>query len=312
MKKVLFLGGSGFLGQHLIRSFSPDVRAFAIARSLQSVSRVRNASSSIEILSAEEATRIRFDRIFNLVVEYGRGGMPLARLIQPNLIYPLELLETIEADVVLNVSTALPQNYSNYALSKKLLEQALGFLEKRTKRPFLNVHLHNMYGPGAEITELVGMVVTKMLVDQPLDLSDCRNSRDFVFVDDAVAALSCISSNPECFPPGSPVEIGTGKATCLRDVVALVQELTGSRSEIRFGARASNEFEPDVLVANTQALRSVGWTPCFDLRQGLQATIKALASRRPQLADPIGGTGPAFKARPLARRARPRAPAVGC
>jgi nucleoside-diphosphate-sugar epimerase len=287
MKKVLFLGGSGFLGQHLIRSFSPDVKTFAIARSLQSVDRVKNASSSIEIVSADEAARIRFDRIFNLVVDYGRGGASLSQLIQPNLIYPLKLLETIEADVVLNVSTALPQNYSNYALSKKLLEQSLQFLQKRKGRPFLNVHLHNMYGPGAEVTEFVGFIVTKMLADQVVDVSECRNSRDFVFVDDVVSALSHISANPQSFLPNSAVEIGTGKPTCLRELVSMVQELTGSRSEIRFGAKPSNQFEPEILVANTHPLEAVGWAPRHPLRQGLEATIKGLASRPQQVAEPI-------------------------
>ena len=284
--KVLFLGGSGFLGQHLIRSFSPDVRTFAIARTLQSVGRVKDASSSIEIVSAEEAARIRFDRIFNLVVDYGRGGTTLSQLIQPNLIYPLQLLETIEADVVLNVSTALPQNYSSYALSKKLLEQSLEFLERCNNRRFINIHLHNMYGPGSEVTEFVGFVVTKMIADQVVEVSDCRNSRDFVFVDDAVSALSHISAKPERFLPGSPVEIGTGKPTCLRELISMVQELTGSRSEIRFGARPSNDFEPDILVANTHPLRSVGWAPCHSLRQGLEATIKGLVSRPRQVAEP--------------------------
>jgi nucleoside-diphosphate-sugar epimerase len=248
---------------------------------------VKDASSSIEIVSAEEAARIRFDCIFNLVVDYGRGGAPLARLIQPNLIYPLELLETIEADVVLNVSTALPQNYSNYALSKKLLEQSLAFLEKREKRPFLNIHLHNMYGPGAEVTEFIGFVVTKMLAHRVVEVSHCRNSRDFVFVDDVVSALIQISANADRFLPGSPVEIGTGTPTCLRELVSVVQELTGSRSEIRFGARPSNDFEPDILVANTYPLRSVGWAPRHSLRQGLAATIKGLASRPRQVAEPI-------------------------
>lgn len=284
MKKVLVLGGSGFLGQNLIRSLSRDVQTFAIARSMQSIARIRDISATIRIVSPEEAARIRFDRIFNLVVDYGRGGAPLARLIQPNLIYPLELLETIEADFVLNVSTALPQNYSNYALSKKLLEHSLDYLEKREKRRFINIHLHNMYGPGAEVSEIVGFVVSRMLADEPVEVSDCSNSRDFIFVQDVVKALAFICAHPETFPRGRPVEIGSGEATCLRDLIFMIQDLTGSAGTIRFGARPRNEFEPPVLVANTEALRSLGWEPHHSLRQGLEVTIDALASRHRLLA----------------------------
>ncbi len=284
MKKILFLGGSGFLGRQLIRSLSGEVQAYAIARSLQGEGRIKGVSSSIEVVSAQEAARIRFDRIFNLVVDYGRGGAPVAQLIQPNLVYPLQLLETIEAEVVLNVSTALPQNYSNYALTKKLLEHSLDYLERRSGRPFVNIHLHNMYGPGAEVSEFIGFVVLRMLAGQPVEVSDCRNSRDFVFVDDVVSALSLLCANTDDLPLTSPVEIGTGESTCLRDLLFMIRELTGSASEIRFGAKPGNAFEPDRLVADTAALRRFGWAPRYPLREGLQATIAALTSPRRQLA----------------------------
>jgi CDP-paratose synthetase len=286
MQKVLFLGGSGFLGQQLLRSQPSDVQPFAVARSLKSANSISRISSSIEVVSAQQAASMKFDRIFNLVVDYGRGGTPLARLIQPNLVYPLGLLETIEAEVVLNVSTALPQEYSNYALSKKLLEQSLAYLEKRTKRRFINIHLHNMYGPGAEISEIVGFVISKMIAEQTVEVSNCSNSRDFIFVDDVVRALSLISAKPDELLSGSPVEIGSGEATCLRDLIFLLRDLTESKSEIRFGVRPGNEFEPPELRANTDQLRSLGWEPHYSLREGLAATINALAPHRSE--QPVG------------------------
>ncbi|HEX8532624.1 MAG TPA: NAD-dependent epimerase/dehydratase family protein [Allosphingosinicella sp.] len=287
MKKILFLGGSGFLGRQLIRSLTSDVQPYAIARSIEGEDRIKDVSPSIRIVSPGEAAKIRFDRIFNLVVDYGRGGAPIAQLIQPNLIYPLQLLETIEADAVLNVSTALPQNYSNYALTKKLLEQSLDYLGARRGRPFVNIHLHNMYGPGAEVSEFVGFVILRMLAGEPVEVSHCRNSRDFIFVADAVSALSLLCASAENFAPGSPVEVGTGRSTCLRDLLFTIRELTGSSSEIRFGAKPGNGFEPDRLVADTTALQRLGWTPRHSLRQGLQTTIEALAASRPRVAQPI-------------------------
>jgi nucleoside-diphosphate-sugar epimerase len=277
MQKILFLGGSGFLGQQLLRSLPADIQPFAVARSLKSANRITRISPSVEVVSTQTAAKIKFDRIFNLVVDYGRGGMPLARLMQPNLLYPLELLEAVEAEVVINVATALPQEYSNYAFSKKLLEYALRYLEKRTKRRFINIHLHNMYGPGAEISELVGFVISKMLREQSVEVSDCSNSRDFIFVDDVVQALYLISAKHEELPAGSPVEIGSGEPTCLRNLIFMLRDLTGSNSEIRFGARPCNEFEPPVLAANTAPLRLLGWNPHHSLRDGLIATITAMA-----------------------------------
>lgn len=274
--KILFLGGSGFLGRVLLRSLSPEVRPFAVARSPESARRIGEACPAATILSADQAAETSFDRVVNLVVDYGRGGAALARLIPSNLLYPVEILERVQAEVVLNVSTALPSTYSPYALSKKLLEQSLDYLEARTGRRFVNIHLHNMYGPGAEATEFVGFVVRRMLANEPVEVSPCRNARDFIFLDDAVDALLRLCAHPHDLPPGRPVEVGTGQSTCLRDAVLLIRELAGSASEIRFGARPANPFEPDRLQADTAALRRLGWAPRFSLREGIGATIAAL------------------------------------
>jgi nucleoside-diphosphate-sugar epimerase len=285
MRKVLFLGGSGFLGQHLLRSLAGDFRIFAVARSQAAARKIQEASSSVRIVSADEAAETRFDRILNLVVDYGRGGTSLTELMQPNLLYPLALLEQIEAEVVINVSTALPCSYSNYALSKKLLEQSLNYLEQRTGRRFLNIHLHNMYGPGAEITEIVGYAVSRMLAGKSVEVSDCRNSRDFIFVADVVEALAAISAHPESLARGVPVEVGSGRSTSLRELISRIQSLAGSAADIRFGAKPCNPFEPPVLKAKIAPLRALGWTPRYSLDEGLRATMDALAARRRQFAE---------------------------
>lgn len=286
MQKLLFLGGSGFLGQHLIRHFSDGYRTFAVPRSAQGVSKLQAASNTIEIVTAEEAAEIRFDRIFNLIVDYGRGGAPLARVMQSNLVHPLQMLEVIEAEAVINVSTALPPIYSYYALSKKLLEQSLVHLEEKKRRSFFNIHLHNMYGPGGEVSELIGFAGSKLLTDQPVEVSECANSRDFIFVDDVVSALSTISKNTDRLSTDAPIEIGSGQATRLRDLVLMLKNLTGSTSDLCFGARPGNAFEPDVLVANIGALSQLGWAPRHSLREGLQVTLDALATKRRKAAQP--------------------------
>lgn len=275
MPKLLLLGGSGFLGRHLLRSLRNDAETFAVVRSPRGAEKIRAASPATRIVTIEEASSLRFDRIFNLVADYGRGGAPLARLLGPNLLYPLEMLEAVEGEAVLNVSTALPPNYSNYARSKKLLEQALTHLEERTGRRFINVHLHNMYGPGGEPAELVGFVIARMLAGSPVEVSDGRNSRDFIFVDDAVAALNVLSTGADALSPGAPVEVGSGRSVRLRDVVLLLGELTGSTSELRFGAKPGNPFEPDRLAADVGPLRRLGWAPHHPLREGLKATVAA-------------------------------------
>lgn len=278
MQTILILGGSGYLGQRLIQSLADRFQIHAITRSSEAASRIKTALPTVQIRSAGEAAATRFDRIINLVVDYDRNGASLTSAMETNLLYPMSLLSEIEAEAVINVSTALPRFYSNYSLSKKLLEDSLQFLELTRARPFFNVHLHNMYGPGAHELEFVQFVVRRMIEGKPVEVSMCSNSRDFIFVDDVVRAIALVALNPERLARGSPIEIGTGRSTCLQDLLFMIQRLTGSASEIRFGAKSGNSLEPHVLSADTSAMRGLGWAPLYSLEEGLQATIRSATS----------------------------------
>lgn len=287
MQKILVLGGSGYLGRRLIQSLAGRCQIHAIARSAEAATRIKTASLTVHILSAEEAAASRFDRIFNLVVDYGRDGASLMSAMETNLLYPLSLLAEVEAEAVINVSTALPRYYSNYSLSKKLLEDSLQFLERTRGRPFFNVHLHNMYGPGAHELEFVQFVIRRMLEGKPVEVSVCSNSRDFIFVDDAVRAIALVALHFERLARGIPIDIGTGRPTCLQDLLLIIQRLTGSTSEIRCGAKSSNPLEPHVLSADATAMRDLGWAPLYSLEEGLQATIRSLSSSDRASADQL-------------------------
>lgn len=278
MQTILILGGSGYLGQRLIQSLADRFQIHAITRSSEAASRIKTALPTVQIRSAGEAAATRFDRIINLVVDYDRNGASLTSAMETNLLYPMSLLSEIEAEAVINVSTALPRFYSNYSLSKKLLEDSLQFLELTRARPFFNVHLHNMYGPGAHELEFVQFVVRRMIEGKPVEVSMCSNSRDFIFVDDVVRAIALVALNPERLARGSPIEIGTGRSTCLQDLLFMIQRLTCSASEIRFGAKSGNSLEPHVLSADTSAMRGLGWAPLYSLEEGLQATIRSATS----------------------------------
>lgn len=181
---------------------------------------------------------------------------------------------------MINVSTALPADYSDYAYTKKLLEEALTRLGGRTPVRYLNVHLHNMYGPGMDETNLVAFLATRMLAGEPVELSDCENSRDFSYIDVLVEALDRISASATRLPVDRPIEVGTGEPVLLRALVSSVRELTGSTAEIAFGARPGNPREPAVLAADPQLLESLGWRPAHSLQGGLRRCVEHLRESR--------------------------------
>lgn len=71
---MLFLGGSGFLGRSLIGHFARGGAAIhATARSEASAAKIRAAAPSAVIVAEEDISAERYQRVFNLIVDYGRG-----------------------------------------------------------------------------------------------------------------------------------------------------------------------------------------------------------------------------------------------
>jgi nucleoside-diphosphate-sugar epimerase len=272
--KVLVLGGSGLLGRALIAHLGAGGHAIhAIVRSEESARKVEAAHPDAITLSREDATGQSFDRLINLVVDYGRGGGDLSALLRTNLLYPLEIAEAARADAILNVSSALPADYSDYAFSKKMLEEALDRFAGRRGVRNVNIHLHNMYGPIFDETNLVSSLIARMRRGEKVELSSCANSRDFIFIDDVVAAIETVATRVDALPDGAPVAVGSGIATPLRSLVETLQAKTGSRSPVLYGARPDNPREPAHLAADLTALSAAGWTPGWSLDAGLEETL---------------------------------------
>jgi nucleoside-diphosphate-sugar epimerase len=81
------------------------------------------------------------------------------------------------------------------------------------------------------------------------------------------------------------INLGTGVETTLREVVATVIDLTGSGSEVRWGAMAPRRWDTDRWVADPSlAARLLSWRPAHDLRRGLVA----MAAWMEQVGDDYG------------------------
>lgn len=286
MARVLILGGSGVLGRALIAHLAMrEYEIEAVVRSREASLRVKSAAPNTTTLAAGDAAGRKYDRVVNLVVDYGRGGGSLSSLIRTNLLYPLDLIESVKAAAVINVSTALPEDYSEYASSKKMLERGLDRVAARRGHRCVNVHLHNIYGPGCDETNLVAALIGRMRCSETIELSSGKNSRDFIYMDDVTSALEALLSRLDRVPDVSAVDVGSGVSTRLSDLVLLIQAKTGSSSTVLYGARPDNPREPPLLAADLRAISATGWKPAWSLDCGLDATAAFMADNIRSAAD---------------------------
>ena len=138
-------------------------------------------------------------------------------------------------------------------------------LEVRIARIF------NTYGPRMQFDD--GRVVTNLvhqaLTGEPLTLyGDGTQTRSFCYVDDEVTGLLALLDGPI----DTPVNIGNPNEVTMRELAALVLELTGSDSttvHLPLPADDPRVRRPDIALARDV----LGWEPVIDLREGLTRTI---------------------------------------
>lgn len=126
------------------------------------------------------------------------------------------------------------------------------------------------YGPGEHPSRLVPTVVTHLLARKPVDCTEGRQVRDFIYVADAAAAMvALLDSAVE-----GPVNIGSGRGTAVREMIERIVTQIGPGEFVRFGARPVPADEPAVMVADIGRLTDeVGYRPETGPEVGLALSI---------------------------------------
>jgi len=135
----------------------------------------------------------------------------------------------------------------------------------------------NPFGPYEDRRRLIPKVCLKLLAGETLDFDAALSQRDFLHVDEVGSALAALALSEV----QGPVNVGSGKHTRVRDVVATLARLTGNDSLVHFSEAAG---EADAIVADVTRLRDeVGWSCSRTFEERLQQTCQWWSSHRAQM-----------------------------
>ncbi len=127
-----------------------------------------------------------------------------------------------------------------------------------------------LYGPGEHVGRLVPVVISALLNGENALCTHGEQIRDYIYIKDAAAAMvDLLNSEVK-----GPVNIASGRAVVLKDLISAAAEIVGRPDLVKLGALEAADDDPPLLLANTRRLNEeVGWQPRYDLHQGLQETI---------------------------------------
>lgn len=288
--KILITGGGGFLGSALTRHFLQQDRSVSLllrpgsrldrlaGHELESV-RIERCGNDLQI--QEFIRMVRPEVVIHTACAYGRNGESLTSIIDTNLRLGAVLLEALlslgQPVTFVNTGTALEASVSPYALSKqqfvawgKLIAEDLNGQIK-----FINICLQHMYGPGDDPSKFTTMVLKGCQENQAvLELTAGNQQRDFVYIDDVVSAYDLIVRRRYDFDAFEQVDVGSGDAPTVKEMVETIHQLTGSGTKLKFGAVPYRANESMYCKADVTRLKSLGWVPQYDMRSGIRKTIE--------------------------------------
>ncbi len=139
------------------------------------------------------------------------------------------------------------------------------------------VRIFNTYGPRLHPDD--GRVVSNFMMQalrgEPLTIyGDGGQTRSFCYVDDLIEGVVLLANTDEHLP----VNIGNPKEFTILECARTVLEVTGSESEMRYGALPEDDpvrRQPNIAKAR----RLLGWEPKVQLKEGLERSLEFFRSK---------------------------------
>lgn len=305
--RCLVLGGAGFMGSRLVELLVRDalpVRVFdlpgAAARRLAAVrSKVELVEGDFqkarEVAAAVEGCETVFHLIGTTVPS--TANRDPAYDAETNLLATLRLLEAcVRAQVKQVIFSSsggtvygearrlpIPETHpteprSAYGISKLAIEKYLALFHRLHGLDYAVLRIANAYGPRLPVAGeqgVVGAFLKRLKHGEPIVIwGDGSVVRDYVYVEDVARAFRAALGQRS---PHRVFNVGTGRGTSLRELVALLERVTGRTAAVQGRDSSAADVPANVLDA-ALARQHLGWTPEVSLEDGLTRTWKWMES----------------------------------
>ncbi len=128
------------------------------------------------------------------------------------------------------------------------------------------------YGPGEPPGRLFGDLVRGLKAGEPVDCTDGEQRRDFMHTADIAGALTALLASDA----QGPVNIASGEAIPVRDLIMEAALQMGRPELIRLGAIPRPATDPPLLAADTRRLtQEIGFRPRYSLQNGVAQVLAA-------------------------------------
>lgn len=144
--------------------------------------------------------------------------------------------------------------------------------------PRLFIHVGTGHPPATAIQNFARQVATiaKGRSEPVMQVGRLDTARDFIDVRDGVAGMMLLLEKGRA---GDPVNICTGEAVTIRQVLETLLELGGVRVDVREEASLLRASDEPLLLGDNRKLRALGWVRRHSIRETLAGVLQDWMNR---------------------------------
>lgn len=204
-----------------------------------------------------------------------RAGASRLLYLSSSCTYPKAAPQPLNADSLW--TGALEPTSAAYAVSKLAGVTLVQAYRRQHAAKYISAIAADAYGPGddfsPEHSHVVGALLRRIHEAKVSGAPSVEvwgsgaPRREFIYVDDLADA--CVFAMDR-YDDGTPINLGIGASTSIRELAETIREVVGYRGELRF-----DTTKPDGMPfkgLDSSALRGLGWHPRVGLHEGLTAT----------------------------------------
>lgn len=315
-RRVLVTGATGMIGASLVRRMvAVGDSVFALSRPGANRVRLETLHGQIEIVEVDYCDAAALAAVvkqadpevaFHLAsTPFNPPDIPATQHFAVNVTATVALLEAMrglggdrrvicagscaaygEGRSIAEEAPAMPRTVLGAA--KQAARVALETYARQFGLRTICLCLFTPFGPWEAPGRLIPHIIRSARAGRDIPLTEGRQERDFLAVDDAVEAFMRAMSADVA--GGTTINICSGTPVAVRDLARKLLELLGNESRLELGALPTRPDEIQVISGhNGRAAELLGWSPTLSLEAGLRRSIEWIDANPEvlaRLADP--------------------------
>ncbi len=289
IKKILIIGGNGFLGHNLALALvNLNYDLTLLCKKRKTTVKIKNAKYLFCDISKEKELKSKLKTSYDCIINFS-GNINHKNKKETYDIHFFALrklfriLKKSEVKLFIQAGSSLeygknssPQKekikckpLSDYARAKYSTSK---ILMKQNNFKYIILRLYQVFGPFQKEDRLIPITITSCLKDKKFKCTDGKQKRDFLYVNDFVNLIVKILRRKKHI--SGIFNVGSGRPVRVRFIIEKIHKIIKSGEPI-FGGLKMRKEEILSLYPNTNKVKKTfNWKPKVDILDGINKTVK--------------------------------------